>query len=164
MRIRSFLLSTLVVLVAATAPARAAGPDFVGTWVLTAADKLLPDGTRADDYGANPHGLAVFTADGHYSISVFRAERRKFVSGDRAVATLDEYRDAMLTMSTHFGRYTVDATQNVITFEVDRASFPNWDDSKRPYPFDMKGDEVSWKGLARPDGSIPLTVFRRLTH
>ena len=29
-------------------------PNIVGTWVLTAADKLLPDGTRTSDYGENP--------------------------------------------------------------------------------------------------------------
>jgi hypothetical protein len=44
--------------------------SIVGTWVLTAADKLLPDGTRVPDYGPNPHGLGIFTADGYYSLAI----------------------------------------------------------------------------------------------
>jgi hypothetical protein len=33
-----------------------AAPSLVGTWVLTAADDLRPDGTRAPAYGADPQG------------------------------------------------------------------------------------------------------------
>jgi hypothetical protein len=40
----------------------------------------LPDGTRVVDYGAEPHGLAIFTADGHYMIDVFRDVRTKFAA------------------------------------------------------------------------------------
>jgi hypothetical protein len=28
--------------------------------------------------------------------------------------------------------------------------------------YEMTGDELSWKVPARPDGSIPLTVLRRI--
>lgn len=41
---------------------------LVGTWKLVAADALKPDGSRVEDYGPSPRGLAVFTADGHYMV------------------------------------------------------------------------------------------------
>jgi len=65
-------------------------------------------------------------------------------------------------MSIHYGRYTVDPDKHIISFRVDRASFPNWDDTTRVTQYELKGDELSWKVQARPDGSIPITVLRRV--
>src|ERR1700748_328579 len=81
---------------------------FVGTWKLIAADKILPNGTRVADYGAVPHGVAIFTADGHFMIDVFRDVRTKFAGKDRAKGTFEEYKDAQLTASCSFGTYSVD--------------------------------------------------------
>ncbi|MET0552061.1 MAG: lipocalin-like domain-containing protein [Vicinamibacteria bacterium] len=136
--------------------------DFVGTWTLVAADKLLPDGTRIEDYGPGPHGLAIFTADGRYSVSIYRADRRKFASNDKLTGTPEEYRDVSLGMSAHFGRYTVDGAKGVVTLEIDRASYPNWDGASRATPFEIVGDELTWKVPPRPDGSIPISTFRRV--
>lgn len=134
---------------------------IVGTWVLTGADKLLPDGTRSSDYGANPHGLVIFTADGYYSVQIFRADRARFSSEDKHKVPPEEYRDAALGMSVHFGRYTVDEAKHTITFHIDRASWPNWDDTTQVRTYEMNGDELSWKVPPRPDGSIPVTVLHR---
>jgi len=137
-------------------------PSIVGTWAVAAADKILPDGTRVPDYGADPHGLAIFTADGHYSFQLYRAERLKFSTGDKLKGTAEEYKDVSLSMSVHFGRYTFDPEKHTISFQIDRASFPNWDETTQVRTYVMTGDEVSWKVAARPDGSIPVTVLRRI--
>ncbi len=84
---------------AGPAAADAQTPSIVGTWTLARAEKLLPDGSHVSDYGPNPHGLAIFTADGHYSVHIYRAERLKFGSGDKQKGTPQEYRDASLSMS-----------------------------------------------------------------
>jgi hypothetical protein len=142
--------------------AAAQSPSIVGTWLLTAADKLLPDGTRASDYGDNPHGLVIFTADGHYSVQIYRADRLKFSSGDKVKGTAEEYKEASLSTSVHFGRYSMDPVKHTITFYIDRSSFPNQDDTTQVRPYEMNRDELSWKVAARPDGSIPITVLRRV--
>src|SRR3954466_11011558 len=98
--------------------------SVVGTWTLTDAQRLLPDGTRVSDYGPSPHGLVIFTADGYYSVQIYRAERKKFASGDKLKGTPEEYKDASLGMSVHFGRYTIDPAKSTITFHIGRASFP----------------------------------------
>ena len=64
--------------------------SIVGTWVLTRAEKLLPDGTRVSDFGDNPHGLVIFTADGYYSVQIYRADRLKFSSSDKLKGTQEE--------------------------------------------------------------------------
>lgn len=154
-------ISLAVATVAMSLAAVAQTPSIVGTWVLTGAEKLLPDGKRVADYGPNPHGLVIFTADGYYSVQIYRAERLKFASGDKLKGTPDEYREASLSTSVHFGRYSVDTVKHTITFNVDRASFPNQDDTTQVRPYETKGDELSWKVAARPDGSVPITILRR---
>jgi hypothetical protein len=135
--------------------------SLVGTWVLTGAEKLLPDGTRVSDYGDNPHGLIIFTADGCYSVQIYRADCLKFSSGDKLKGTPEEYREASLNASVHFGRFEVDPAKGTITFHVDRSAFPNWDDTTQVRAYEIKGNELSWKGAPRPDGSIPITVVQR---
>ncbi len=159
MKINFLLLVALVFAGSLTAAAQS--PSIVGTWVLTAADKLLPDGTRSHDYGDNPHGLVIFTEDGHYSVHIYRDERTRFASGDKLKASPEEYKDAVLGMSVHYGKYSVDPAKNTISFQIDRASFPNWDGATQVRTFELKGDELSWKVPPRPDGSIPITVLKR---
>ena len=137
-------------------------PNIVGTWVLSAADKLLPDGTRTSDYGENPHGLAIFTADGHYAVEIYRADRPKLSSNDRSQASQEDYKGVALGMSVHFGTYTFDPSKHTITFHIDRASWPDWDETVQVRTYELKGDELSWKVAPRPDGSVPITVLRRV--
>ena len=154
-------LALFAALLAVTAAAMAQEPSIAGTWILTAAEKVLPDGTRVPDYGPNPHGLVIFTTDGYYSVQIYRAERVKFSSQDKFKGTPEEYRDASLSMSAHFGRYSVDPLKHTITFSVDRSSVPNVDDTTAVRPYELQGDELSWRVAARQDGSVPTTTLRR---
>jgi hypothetical protein len=154
-------LLVLASLLAGATAASAQTPNIVGTWVLAAADKLLPDGTRVQDYGPSPHGLCIFTSDGYYSLQIYRAERLKFSSGEKFSGTPEEYKDVSLGMSVSFGRYNFDPVKGTITFHVDRSSVPNGDDTTQVRAYGMKGDTISWKVSARKDGSIPITVLRR---
>ena len=156
---KSFLLLALMF---AVAPVFSQTKLVVGSWRLTAADKILPDGKQVVDYGADPRGIAIFTADGHYVIEIFRSEHLKFASGDRAKGTPDEYRDVVLSASCHFGTYTVDETKGTITFHVERASYPNWDETTRVSSFKLEGNKLSWHSSPRPDGTTPVSVFSRM--
>jgi hypothetical protein len=155
-------ISLLTALLAVSASAVAENASIVGTWTLTAADKILPDGSRVTDYGPNPHGLVIFTANGYYSLQIYRAERLKFASGDKFKGTLEEYQDASLSMSVSFGRYIFDSVKRTLTFQVDRSSVPNRDDTTAVRSYELKGDELSWKVTPRQDGSVPITVLRRV--
>jgi hypothetical protein len=137
---------------------------FVGSWKLIAADKLLPDGTRVADYGAEPHGMAIFTADGHMMIEVFRDVRIKFAGNDRAKGTFEEYKDASLSSSCSFGTYSVDTKTGKVTMKIDRSTFPNYDNTTQVRAYELNGDILSWRVPARPDGSIPITVLRRIAQ
>ena len=92
----------------------------------------------------------------------YRAERLKFASGDKFKGTLEEYQDASLSMSVSFGRYTFDPVKHTLTLQVDRSSVPNRDDTTAVRSYELKGDELSWKVTPRQDGSVPVTVVRRV--
>ena len=94
-------------------------------------------------------------------MQIYRAERVKFSSADKFKGTPEEYRDASLSMSVHFGRYSVDPIKHTITFSIDRSSVPNVDDTTAVRPYELKGDELSWRVAARQDGSVPTTTLRR---
>ena len=151
-----------VALTFATMQAFSQSKLLVGSWRLTAADKILPDGNQVADYGAAPRGIVIFTADGHYVVEIFRSDRTKFTSGDRAKGTPEEYKSAVLSASCHFGTYTIDAAKGTITFHIKRASYPNWDETTRVSSFTLEGDKLSWRVPPRPDGSIPVSIFSRI--
>jgi hypothetical protein len=161
------LLLPLTILWSGALTAAAQSGSIVGTWALTAADKLLPDGARVrDHFGDNPHGITIFTADGHYMVEIYRADHTKFSSGDRLKGTPDEYKDALDGMSVHFGRYTVDPSKHTITFIIDRASFSDWDDTTQVRSYELKGDGLSWKVTLDPTAPSPspssaASLFRR---
>ena len=154
----------LFCLMSASLPAAVAGAEvsLAGTWTLVAADVLHADGTRGRDYGAAPKGLLLIDARGHYSLQIFKAERPRFASGDKATGTPAEYQAAVLGSSTHIGTISVEPAAGTLTFKIESASFPNWEGTEQKRTFELSGDELTYRVPARPDGNIPISVWRRL--
>lgn len=136
--------------------------SLVGTWTLSAADDLLPNGTRVHAYGSNPSGLLIFEADGRYALQIYSSERTKFAAGDKKKGSPEEYRDASVGASCHFGHYTVDGEKSTITFKIDGASFVNWVGASQTRPFTLKGDDLEWHVPATPDGKVPISPWHRV--
>lgn len=155
--------ATLVGLALYPAIGFAQDAQLVGTWKLVAADVQRPDGRTVADYGSAPRGIAIFTPDGQYVVEVYRGpQRTRFASGDRTRGTPQEYRDAQLSTSTHFGRYSVDPANGTIAFVITCGSFPNLDGTTQVRPFTLAGDTLTWRVPPRPDGSVPITRLVRV--
>ncbi|AKM33005.2 lipocalin-like domain protein [Pandoraea faecigallinarum] len=135
---------------------------LAGTWTLVAADVQHPDGSRARDYGADPKGMLVIDAAGHYSLQIFKSERPGFASGDKAVATPDEYKAAVMGSSTHFGTLSVDPVAGTLTFHIQNASFPNWQGLAQKRSYELTGDVLSYRVTPRPNGDVPISIWRRI--
>jgi len=138
--------------------------SLVGTWTLIAADVLRPNGTRTRDYGEAPKGLLIIDSSGRYSLQIFDSSRPRFAAGDRAKGTPQEYRAAIMGSSTHFGTISVDASKHVFILNVEGASYPNQEGAPQKRAYELDGDELSYKVAPRPDGSIPISVWRRLSR
>lgn len=158
----SMTLAILTGLATRDAPAAPQECPLQGTWTLVAADKRLPDGERVPDYGNAPQGRLVIDAHGRYSLQIFKAERLKFALGDKAQASPDEYASAVLGSSTHYGVLEVDAQQGTLTFRIEGSSFPNWEGTVQRRTYTLEDDVLTYQVPPRPDGSIPLSAWRRL--
>lgn len=153
----------LLCIAAITPSVQAAEPSpLAGTWTLVAADVIRPDGTRARDYGESPQGLLMIDGQGRYSAQIYQSERPRFASGRKDGGSAAEYRQAILGCSTHFGTIEVDAAGRIITVRVQRSSYPNQDDTEQKREFQLQGDELSYRVPPRPDGGIPISIWRRL--
>jgi len=142
--------------------AAAAVPSLAGTWTLVAADVQHADGSRGRDYGAAPKGLLIIDKQGHYTLQIFKSEREAFSAGDKAKGTPTEYRDAVMGSSTHFGTVSVDPAAGTLTFHIENASFPNWIGQEQKRSFELKADQLSYRVTPRPNGDVPISIWRRL--
>ncbi len=147
-----------------TTQAAGAAPDFplAGAWTLVAADRILPDGTRVRDYGDAPAGLMMIDKQGRYSVQIYRADRPRFTGGDKKSGTPAEFEAAVFGSSTHFGTIGIDSEAHTLTFSIASAAFSNWEGTQQKRSYELNGDELSYRVPARPDGQIPLSVWRRL--
>ncbi len=144
----------------AAAPVQEESP-LRGTWTLVAADKILPDGQQVRDYGSSPKGRLIVDAQGRYSLQIFKSERLRF-AGDKNVGSADEFASAVLGSSTHYGTVRVDAKQGLLVFDIEGASYPNWEGDVQKREYVLEGGVLSYRVPKRPDGSIPISVWRKL--
>lgn len=149
---------------AARAATMAPANPLAGTWTLEEAYDLLGDGQRTEPYGPHPAGSLLVGPDGRYSLQIFHTTRTPFASGDKWHAADDEYRAAVLGMSTHFGRIDVDMAGRTLTFRIERAAFPNWDGKAQTRPFELHDEVLSYKVPKTPGGATPVSVWRRVTR
>lgn len=160
------LTGALVAMVAGMAARDAQVPTrefpLQGTWTLVAADKVLPDGETTRDYGENPKGRLVVDAKGRYSLQIFKSERLHFASDSKADGSVDELRSAVMGSSTHYGTMTIDERARMLVFSIEGSSFPNWEGTTQRRQYKLDGTELRYKVPPRADGSIPVSVWRRL--
>jgi hypothetical protein len=140
----------------------AADSPLAGTWRLTGADEVQPDGTIAEPYGTKPEGLLIVDRDGRYSLQIFRADRAKFASADKRKGTPAEYEAAVQGMSSHIG--TIDVDGNLLLFHIEHGSFPNWDGTTQRRRYTLTGDDLAYEipPSATGNGAISRSRWHRV--
>jgi hypothetical protein len=153
----------LVWMLSAAAPTMAATPGpLVGAWTLVAADVIHADGTRGHDYGEAPKGLLLIDAEGRYALQIYKSERSRFASGDKAKGTPEEYAAATLGASCHYGTVMVDTEAHTLTLNLQSSAWVNQEGTSQKRFYELKGDELSYRVPPRPNGDVPVSVWRRL--
>ena len=134
-----------------------------GTWTLVAAYEVLANGTRTTNYSEHPRGLLMVDKAGRYSLQIFRPDRRKFISGVKSKGTSDEYRDAVLGSSTHTGNVSVDAAKHQLIFDIETASYPNWEQTQQVRDYVFQEDTLTYSvpASASGNGTIAYSVWKR---
>ena len=154
---------------AAAATARASSSDALsleGSWIMEAAYEVDPDGTRRTNYGPRPAGLLTVDAAGRYSLQIFKVDRPPFASGDKARGTPDEYRQAVVGSSTHFGTVRIDRAKRQLVFDVKAASFPNWEGKRQVRDYTYRKGLLSYAvpSSASSSGIVAHSVWRRASR
>jgi Lipocalin-like domain len=134
-----------------------------GSWIMDAAYEIRADVIRTTNYGEHPKGLLIIDHAGRYNLQIFRVGRPLFVGGDKAHGTPDEYSAASLGSSTHFGHVTIDQAKHQLIFDVEGASFPNWEGKRQVRDFTYDNGLLSYAvpASASSSGIIPYSIWRR---
>lgn len=151
----------LAPVLAITGVARAADFPLAGTWTLTAADRITPAGARERDYGSAPKGRLIVDAAGRYGLQIFKSERASFASGDKKRGTPEDYAEAVLGSSTHYGTIAIDEAAHQLLFKIEGASFKNWEGTTQRRAYTQDGDTLSYRVPTAPDGATPISEWRR---
>lgn len=162
----TFVAMGAVLLASATVavPSEPAALEMQGTWTMTSAYEIHADGTRTTNYGEHPRGLLMVDQEGRYSLQIFRPDRSRFASGDKTRGTADEYREALIGASTHFGHVAVDAAAHRLVFKIEASSFANWENTQqvRDYTFENGVLAYSVPASASGNGTVAYSVWERV--
>jgi hypothetical protein len=135
-----------------------------GSWEMASAYEILADGSRATAYGEHPRGLMMIDAEGRYTIQIVRPDRPLFASGDKTRGTPEEYRQVVEGSSTHFGHVSIDAARRQLVFDIQAASFPNWEGRRQVRDYSFKDGLLSYAvpAGASSSGVIAWSIWRRV--
>lgn len=114
-------------------------------------------------FGANPLGQMILSNDGRYSIILTRSALPKIAAGARDKGTPEEDKTIVGGSIGHFGKYTVDAQQTTITFDIEASTFPNWNGTTSKRPLKVSGDLLSiTNSTPSTGGPASETVWKRV--
>jgi len=139
--------------------------QLIGTWTLLSVDNIYPDSTRVHPYGDNPQGLLIFDTRGNYAIQILKAVRPKVASGDKNKCTPEENAVLVQGSNSHFGKYKVDEASKTITFNIEHASFPNWEATEQKRSYTYTGNEIKYVVTHTTQGGqsiVAEVAWRRL--
>ena len=131
-------------------PPKSMKEAIVGTWSLLIDDAVKADGSHVPNFGPNPIGLAMFAADGQFSVTITRSGRRKFASNNRATGTADENKAVVTGSNAFFGTYMLNEADKTFALRVEGSTYPNLEGTtqKRTVTSLTAGDELTWTNPA----------------
>ena len=136
---------------------------LVGTWTIVSINDERADGSKVPLFGPEPQGMLIFDAEGRYSLQLCSSGRPKFAANNRAKATPEEYKTAVIGCNPHWGRYAVDEASKTITFKIDHAIFANWESTEQKRSFTLANGELKYH-VPNPDtvGANPVVIWKRV--
>jgi hypothetical protein len=166
---RSILnISAMTVLGLALVPSTAVSQQkslrdqLVGAWTLISGDNTAPDGTKRQEFGANPKGILILDASGRYAYVAGRPDRPKFKTGGnlRLDTPAAEFGEAARAFGANFGTWSVNEADKTLTSRYEGALIPNNEGRELKESINLAGDELKLIGNAA-NGGRSEEVFRR---
>jgi Lipocalin-like domain len=136
--------------------------QLVGTWTLVSSDQVRADGSKLNEFGANPKGINVFDANGRFFLMVASADNSKIASRDPNKKNPEEVGGLITESIAYYGTYTVNEAEKVIILHLDASTFPNQigTDQKRTIT-SLTADELKYSSPAAISGVQVHQVWKR---
>ena len=131
---------------------------FIGTWKLVSVENTDSDATKTFPYGTNPKGILFFDEKGNYAIQIYKNERAKIVSGDKNKCTPEENAAIVQGSNSHFGKYEMNDVDKIITFKIETASFPNWEQTEQKRSYSYNNNELEYIVVNTTQGGKSVTA------
>jgi hypothetical protein len=137
--------------------------QLVGAWTLVSNDTTAKDGTKRQDFGANPKGILILDTSGRYTAAQERPDRPKFKAS--ANVRLDtpaaEYGEAARAFAVNFGTWSVSEVDKTLIRHYDGALIPNNEGLDTKVSVSLTGDELTLSGTSPLTGERTDAVFKR---
>jgi hypothetical protein len=117
--------------------------QLVGTWTIVSWEQKKSDGTRLQQFGAKPTGIAFFDAGGRYIITVMRSDRARYASSALWQGTAEENKATADGTQTYFGTYSISEADRSIAIHIEGSSFPNWNGTDQKRFVAIEGDQLT---------------------
>jgi hypothetical protein len=115
---------------------------LVGAWSLVSWESFADDGSTRLPLGDRPLGQLMYTADGHVSAQLVRADQSPFGSDDWREAAPAEMTAAWPSYFGYFGTYTIDIDAAAVTHHIVSGWFPNLVGTKQVRYFRFEDDRL----------------------
>src|SRR4051794_39720230 len=164
---KTIIISTATLLGSALLQADAIGQQkrlseqLLGTWTLVSHEAISRDGSKSFLYGANPQGIAIFNAGGHFIITVMRSGRAKYAVAFPSQGTTEENKATAEGTMTYFGTYSIKETDRVMAIHIEASSFPNWSGTDQVREFAISGDQLILTAHALATGGRADVTWKR---
>jgi hypothetical protein len=135
--------------------------QLVGTWTVTSWDQTNKDGTKFQRFGANPKGINVFDANGHFIVMFARTDLPKIASNNPSTPTPEEAKAIVGGAISYFGTYTVNEASKTITLRVDASSYPNLVGSQPRVISSLTADELKYTNTVPTTGGKIDVAMKR---
>jgi Lipocalin-like domain len=157
-RLSPIATSIAVFCLGTTFPAQAQSlkQQLVGSWsIVRNCEEFLDGKKNCSPFGENMKGLLMFDANS-FSFQMMAGDRAK--TGDP--------RTPVGPLVAYFGTYSVSEADKVLTYHIERATWPNFEGQDQKRIVTINGDQMSYKAqapISSPQGPfVPNLEFKRI--
>ena len=145
---------------ASLALAADAKKGIAGSYAFVSVVTTSASGEKAEPFGPNPTGMAMFGADGRFMITVMKPGLPKFASSNRTSGTPDEMKAVVAGSISYLGKYKVEG--DTLELNIEHSTFPNWDGTTQKRTFKVEGDTLKWHTPAASAGGSADATLKRI--
>ena len=106
--------------------------------------------------------MLMFDSTGHFTWQIIRSDIPKLSSNNRLEGTSNEFKAVAQGINSYFGTYLLDDNGKILTQNVVRSSFPNFNGKDRVWAVALTGDVLTVASQAAASGGSNELKWKRV--